>query len=607
MGDRGDDKKASLPKAYDVEAREREERKRKAREGEEGSELDRFPVMMSFKAFLETQDDSITDEEALIKYGEYKLEFRRQKINEFFVLHKNQEWFRLKYHPNDYTERNNSMEAAVKKRCDIFLELEQKGLMEGISCSQEQETEVVKLLDSLVILLENGTYEDIKNLDAEMNNNDSVKHKSSSLFIKNLHQNITHNDLETLVKKFPGYQRLAVSAEADPHNQFVRKAWISFKRNAKIREICYAINNTQINGQDLQAVVNKDLSSRIRVCDEPILNKAPALHKDISIALNLIKYKDVRSNVWKNKNGQDDKDKASDENKDTDKSDKDNDNTETKNEADADHKQKNAPEQLNIIISETEKALTESDISIEDLKMLLDRLVLYLRMVHSIDFYGQKEYKGEDRMPNRCGLLHIRTDAVSDFPDDDPEVDKFLNSRDQKFSCLLQDKKNIEETEAKKLGLKDENFEIDKFISANSQELSKDKWLCTLSGKKFKALEFIKKHIFNKFAEKVTEVKTEVKFFNNYILDPTRPQIPEQKIAPPLKKARISGPTASQIVEQTIHPVKPKTGVHARLGTRPEVGSRTPPGTVKVTYATTDPRDLVDYSDVDLSMFDTFG
>ena len=30
-----------------------------------------------------------------------------------------------------------------------------------------------------------------------------------------------------------------------------RKAWISFKRNAKIREICYAINNSQINGQVL--------------------------------------------------------------------------------------------------------------------------------------------------------------------------------------------------------------------------------------------------------------------------------------------------------------------------------------------------------------------
>ena len=31
---------------------------------------------------------------------------------------------------------------------------------------------------------------------------------------------------------------------------------------------------------------------------------------------------------------------------------------------------------------------------------------------------------------------------------------------------------------------------------------------------------------------KVDEVKTEVKFFNNYILDPERPQIPEEKVLP---------------------------------------------------------------------------
>ena len=45
--------------------------------------------------------------------------------------------------------------------------------------------------------------------------------------------------------------------------------------------------------------------------------------------------------------------------------------------------------------------------------------------------------------------------------------------------------------------------------------------------------------------------------------------------------------------------------MHARLGTRQEAG-RPPPGAVKVTYATADPRGLVDYSDVDLSMFDDF-
>ena len=48
--------------------------------------------MMSFKAFLASHDDSISDEEAVKKYAEYKLEFRRQQLNEFFTSHKDEEW-----------------------------------------------------------------------------------------------------------------------------------------------------------------------------------------------------------------------------------------------------------------------------------------------------------------------------------------------------------------------------------------------------------------------------------------------------------------------------------------------------------------------------------
>jgi hypothetical protein len=47
---------------------------------------------MSFKAYLQTQDDNITDDEAIRKYNEYKLEFKRQQLNEFFVTHKEEEW-----------------------------------------------------------------------------------------------------------------------------------------------------------------------------------------------------------------------------------------------------------------------------------------------------------------------------------------------------------------------------------------------------------------------------------------------------------------------------------------------------------------------------------
>jgi hypothetical protein len=45
------------------------------------------------------------------------------------------------------------------------------------------------------------------------------------------------------------------------------------------------------------------------------------------------------------------------------------------------------------------------------------------------------------------------------------------------------------------------------FPQANTQELGKDKWLCPLSGKKFKGPDFVRKHIFNKHAEKVEEVE----------------------------------------------------------------------------------------------------
>ena len=51
------------------------------------------PPMMTFKQFLSSQDDGIDDQEAVKKYNEYKLEFKRQQINEFFLNHKDEEWY----------------------------------------------------------------------------------------------------------------------------------------------------------------------------------------------------------------------------------------------------------------------------------------------------------------------------------------------------------------------------------------------------------------------------------------------------------------------------------------------------------------------------------
>lgn len=51
------------------------------------------PAMMTFKQFLNAQDDNIGDEEAFNKYQEYKLEFRKTQMSDFFQQHKGEEWY----------------------------------------------------------------------------------------------------------------------------------------------------------------------------------------------------------------------------------------------------------------------------------------------------------------------------------------------------------------------------------------------------------------------------------------------------------------------------------------------------------------------------------
>lgn len=51
----------------------------------------------------------------------------------------------------------------------------------------------------------------------------------------------------------------------------------------------------------------------------------------------------------------------------------------------------------------------EVDLSRDNsLLRVLDRLILYLRVVHSLDYYNGSDYVYEDEMPNRCGIIHVR-------------------------------------------------------------------------------------------------------------------------------------------------------------------------------------------------------
>jgi len=83
------------------------------------------------------------------------------------------------------------------------------------------------------------------------------------------------------------------------------------------------------------------------------------------------------------------------------------------------------------------------------------------------------------------------------------------------------------------LGAKDPVKEVEKFVLENTVQLAPDKWLCPLSGKKFKGPEFIEKHLTSKHQDALDAVKEKAEYFNNYVGDPERPHDAEQPTSTP--------------------------------------------------------------------------
>ncbi|CAH1777308.1 unnamed protein product [Owenia fusiformis] len=689
------------------------------------------PPMMPFKHFLGQQDDHITDQEAIKKYNEYKLDFKCQQVNDFFLAHKDEEWFKAKYHPDECDVSNEESKAALNKRCEVFTTLLNMGTIDELSLDVEKNDGLIKMLDAAVILMEGGTENDLKVLDlppeeteddtrsrttsestknekpedkekeeeqkrkeeeekkakeavakaegeegmkteeqeeekkpgdtsngktteepkeegetetngpenattpkkeakkekkkkvkerkdsqtydysesdsssdsgseseaepaepappgleepkppgiegetkespnkekteeSKENNEEPVSlkeeasakepekeedekeegeegsdgapralHRTSSIFLRNLAPSITKQEVEAMCKRYPGFMRCALQ-DPQPERRFFRRGWVTFDRSVNIKDICWNLNNIRLRDCEMGAIVNRDLRQRVRPVNGITSHKLVS-KSDIKHVAKIIQNFDRRWSLWEN------------DNKDTEKQEfglvsK---NPVLKNITDflVDEGSYEEEEMLGISVEEKTDAEKEATIERDEpLLKVLDRMIIYLRIVHSFDYYSAIEYPNEDEMPHRCGIIHARGPAPSSKILNDGGLNKLVNEWQAAFSHKILGwvhvKWTLDNEEATRLGLKDAEKEVEKFMDANCQELGKDKWLCPLSGKKFKGPEFVKKHVKNKYAEKIEDVKKEVEFFNNYLLDPKRPQLPEHPgFRPPAQPA----------------------------------------------------------------------
>jgi len=650
------------------------------------SDMPTQPAMMTLKQFLATQDDSISDQEAITKYNEYKVEFRRQQLNEFFVAHKDEEWFKIKYHPEESLKRREEQLEYLKKRVEVFTELLEAGQIEKTNVDMPNSEQLIRLLDTVVIKLEGGTDDDLKVLDrkpdppkvpepviipkkviekpevevtdekkvaveeeeekeaetpkkeekkrrekrkrsdssssssstsssssssSDSEEEDKAKspekedsaeddkpddddemddepvpeiredgdsdskeipveeeeeeetkkeeleeleegekseteekkeeqekeedkpetidvdqpkevirelHRTSSIFLRNLAPTITKAEVEALCKRYTGFLRVAI---ADPlvERRWFRRGWVTFQREVNIKETCWSLNNIRLRDCELGAIVNRDLSRRVRPVNGITVHRS-VVRSDIKLAAKIAHNLDIKASLW-TEEGASKKNGSCAFGFDTK-------NPVLNNISDYLIEEASAEEDELLGLTKDDKSAEEGEMVDRDTELcvILDKIILYLRIVHSVDYYNHCEYPYEDEMPNRCGIIHARGPPPQNKVTQ-KEIQDYTTNFEQKMSSFLTKTDELDPEELKRLGAKDPDAEVEKFITANSQELGKDKWLCPLSGKKFKGPDFVRKHIFNKHSEKVEEVRKEVAYFNNYLKDPKRPQLPE--------------------------------------------------------------------------------
>ncbi|KAI4813696.1 hypothetical protein KUCAC02_002929 [Chaenocephalus aceratus] len=538
------------------------------------------PIMKTFKEFLLSLDDSVGHGggQTLQRVQD---RLPRQQMQDFFLAHKDEEWFRSKYHPDEASLLKAEAQSALHNRVNVFMFLMENSWFDNVSLDIEQTPTIIKVLDAAVIKMEGGTDHDLRILDlrwrrtsqeedlktsdgdrklsvekdknekeendsasaeraaaaegvevkeeaekeaakeetpepkkprrkrkrsgdsddegtasdsdsdSDSDSNSNCSDKPNLLSVHEEHRStISKAEIIALCRRYPGFLRVCLS---DPHPE----------RSVNIKEVCWNLQNIRVRDCELAPGVNRDLARRVRNVNG-ITQHKQVLRNDIKLAAKLIHSLDEKGDLWSIKSQEER------------------------------HRESAELAAQNPILKKHHRLPDRGETTVErddKLAKVLDRLVLYLRIVHSIDYYNTCEYPSEDEMPNRCGMIHVRG-PIPPNRVTQGEVQQWQKMMEEKLSPLVGSKEVLSEDEAGKMGRKDPEEEVEKFVNANTQELGKDKWLCPLSGKKFKGPEFVRKHILNKHGDKIEEVKKEVVFFNNFLMDAKRPSLPEMKLPP---------------------------------------------------------------------------
>lgn len=443
--------------------------------------------LLTFKEYINITE-GLDETNSAASYNSYKANYMKERIDKFFKEHQYEEWFKNKYRPEELQKIAEAKKIHKAKRKELFNELINHRDLENFSLDWEHNDKISKFLDEFSLLLEGASIQDCDSNDAKK------LYSVSTIYITNLHSTVEKSMIEEYASTHPGFLRVAISDEPDKHN-FKRRAWVTYKQmdQESCKKLAWDFNKQKFNGQETRAVVNKELVNRTKMAQYWFRHETCS-KADLKNIARLVTYFEGEDSPLLDSI----KDFIIEE---TDE------------------------ESKLLGIEQTQEAKFEFTQNPEIMKAL-DKIILYLRCVHSFDYYAATEYVGEDDMPQKVGIMFIRPLVPATFDDQPKESLKlFIDFQKTRIDNYIE-KPTLSESDQLLLGKKDVDQAIESFIWQHTVEkVAGEKYACKLTKKRFTAPEYVRKHIFNRCGDKLDEVRADVAFFNNYVADPKRPII----------------------------------------------------------------------------------
>lgn len=188
--------------------------------------------------------------------------------------------------------------------------------------------------------------------------------------------------------------------------------------------------------------------------------------------------------------------------------------------------------------------------SLEESTRFLDRLLWYLRIVHSFDYYNKCTYKQEDELTLKMGVVHVRDDP-SLLPQtvDLNAIDGYIQKTSLEFEEFGQMQKYVTKDE-ERYNYKSYGKVITDELTSYTQKIQKPKssdmeevYKCRHCVRQYQKLSDIGRHFVSKHKWAIDTIEVETDFFNAYLFDSTKmdPCPPKELLElPPNRFARMA-------------------------------------------------------------------